>query len=161
MKINAQCFPETLLAIAISMALTSTAVANNNISPPTGVGDTVIINNGQNITLSATENTDPAWNNFRSLWVGDNSDGSLLIDGRAITTAAGMIGNGANGSVTLTNGATWTLGNLNLVLGTHDGSGTLLVNNGSKISGIDELRIGEYAANAQGTVTIDGALLNK
>lgn len=50
-----------------------------------------------------------------------------------------------------------TLGNLNLVLGTHDGSGTLLVNNGSKISGIDELRIGEYAANAQGTVTIDGA----
>ena len=157
MKINAQCFPETLLAIAISMALTSTAVANNNISPPTGVGDTVIINNGQNITLSATENTDPAWNNFRSLWVGDNSDGSLLIDGRAITTAAGMIGNGANGSVTLTNGATWTLGNLNLVLGTHDGSGTLLVNNGSKISGIDELRIGEYAANAQGTVTIDGA----
>lgn len=108
MKINAQCFPETLLAIAISMALTSTAVANNNISPPTGVGDTVIINNGQNITLSATENTDPAWNNFRSLWVGDNSDGSLLIDGRAITTAAGMIGNGANGSVTLTNGATDT-----------------------------------------------------
>ena len=157
MKINAQCFPETLLAIAISMALTSTAVANNNIPPPTGVGDTVIINNGQNITLSATENTDPAWNNFRSLWVGDNSDGSLLIDGRAITTAAGMIGNGVNGSVTLTNGATWTLGNLNLVLGTHDGSGTLRVNNGSKISGIDELRIGEYAANAQGTVTIDGA----
>ena len=157
MKINTMQFPCSLLAIAISVALTSTAIANNNISPPTGVDDTVIINNGQSIILSATENTDPAWDNFRSLWVGDNSDGSLLIDGRDIATAAGMIGNGANGSVTLTNGATWTLGNLNLVLGTHDGSGTLLVSNGSKISGIDELRIGEYAANAQGTVTIDGA----
>ncbi|HIF4729312.1 TPA: autotransporter outer membrane beta-barrel domain-containing protein [Citrobacter amalonaticus] len=157
MKINAQKFPETLLAIAISIALTSTATANNNITPPAGINDTVIINNDQSITLSTTENTDPAWDNFRSLWVGDNSDGSLLIDGRDIATAAGMIGNGANGSVTLTNGATWTLDNLNLVLGTHDGSGTLLVSNGSKISGIDELRIGEYAANAQGTVTIDGA----
>ncbi|MDL4617351.1 autotransporter outer membrane beta-barrel domain-containing protein [Citrobacter amalonaticus] len=157
MKINAQKFPETLLAIAISIALTSTATANNNITPPAGINDTVIINNNQSITLSTTDNTDPAWDNFRSLWVGDNSDGSLLIDGRDIATAAGMIGNGANGSVTLTNGATWTLDNLNLVLGTHDGSGTLLVSNGSKISGIDELRIGEYAANAQGTVTIDGA----
>ena len=157
MKINAQKFPETLLAIAISIALTSTATAKNNITPPAGINDTVIINNDQSITLSTTENTDPAWDNFRSLWVGDNSDGSLLIDGRDIATAAGMIGNGANGSVTLTNGATWTLDNLNLVLGTHDGSGTLLVSNGSKISGIDELRIGEYAANAQGTVTIDGA----
>ncbi|MBE0127095.1 autotransporter outer membrane beta-barrel domain-containing protein [Citrobacter amalonaticus] len=157
MKINAQKFPKTLLAIAISIALTSTATAKNNITPPAGINDTVIINNDQSITLSTTENTDPAWDNFRSLWVGDNSDGSLLIDGRDIATAAGMIGNGANGSVTLTNGATWTLDNLNLVLGTHDGSGTLLVSNGSKISGIDELRIGEYAANAQGTVTIDGA----
>ncbi|HAT6800417.1 TPA: autotransporter outer membrane beta-barrel domain-containing protein [Citrobacter freundii] len=157
MKINAQKFPETLLAIAISIALTSTATAKNNITPPAGINDTVIINNDQSITLSTTENTVPAWDNFRSLWVGDNSDGSLLIDGRDIATAAGMIGNGANGSVTLTNGATWTLDNLNLVLGTHDGSGTLLVSNGSKISGIDELRIGEYAANAQGTVTIDGA----
>ncbi|AUO65614.1 autotransporter outer membrane beta-barrel domain-containing protein [Citrobacter freundii complex sp. CFNIH2] len=157
MKINAQKSPETLLAIAISIALTSTATAKNNITPPAGINDTVIINNDQSITLSTTENTDPAWDNFRSLWVGDNSDGSLLIDGRDIATAAGMIGNGANGSVTLTNGATWTLDNLNLVLGTHDGSGTLLVSNGSKISGIDELRIGEYAANAQGTVTIDGA----
>ncbi|MBN6044259.1 autotransporter outer membrane beta-barrel domain-containing protein, partial [Citrobacter sp. ku-bf4] len=157
MKINAQKFPETLLAISISIALTSTAAANNNITPPAGINDTVIINDGKTITLSTTENTDPAWDNFRSLWVGDNSDGSLLIDGRDIATAAGMIGNAANGSVTLTNGATWTLGNLNLVLGTHDGSGTLLVSNGSKISGIDELRIGEYAANAQGTVTIDGA----
>ena len=157
MKINAQKFPETLLAIAISIALTSTATAKNNITPPAGINDTVIINNDQSITLSTTDNTDPAWDNFRSLWVGDNSDGSLLIDGRDIATAAGMIGNGANGSVTLTNGATWTLDNLNLVLGTHDGSGTLLVSNGSKISGIDELRIGEYAANAQGTVTIDGA----
>ncbi|EOI1353988.1 autotransporter outer membrane beta-barrel domain-containing protein [Citrobacter amalonaticus] len=157
MKINAQKFPETLLAIAISIALTSTATAKNNITPPAGINDTVIINNDQSITLSTTENTDPAWDHFRSLWVGDNSDGSLLIDGRDIATAAGMIGNGANGNVTLTNGATWTLDNLNLVLGTHDGSGTLLVSNGSKISGIDELRIGEYAANAQGTVTIDGA----
>ena len=157
MKMNVLQFPGSLLATAISIALTSTAIANNNIPPPTGVGDTVIINNDQNITLSTTENTDPAWDNFRSLWVGDNSDGSLLIDGRDIITAAGMIGNGANGSVTLTNAATWTLDNLNLVLGTHDGSGTLLVSNGSKISGIDELRIGEYAANAQGTVTIDGA----
>ena len=157
MKINTIHPPGSLLAIAISIALTPTAMADNSISPPTGVGDTVIINNGQSITLSATENTDPAWDNFSSLWVGNNSDGSLLIDGRDIATSAGMIGNGANGSVTLTNGATWTLDNLNLVLGTHDGSGTLLVSNGSKISGIDELRIGEYAANAQGTVTIDGA----
>ncbi|MFS9381227.1 autotransporter outer membrane beta-barrel domain-containing protein [Citrobacter sp. ANG330] len=157
MKINALHFPESLLAMAISIALTSTATANNTISPPATVDDTIIINNGQSITLSTTENTDPAWDNFRSLWVGENSDGSLLIDGRDIATAAGMIGNGANGSVTMTNGATWTLGNLNLVLGTHDGSGTLQVSNGSKISGIDELRIGEYAANAQGTVTIDGA----
>ena len=157
MKINALHFPESLLAMAISIALTSTATANNTISPPATVDDTIIINNGQSITLSTTENTDPAWDNFRSLWVGENSDGSLLIDGRDIATAAGMIGNGANGSVTMTNGATWTLGNLNLVLGTHDGSGTLRVSNGSKISGIDELRIGEYAANAQGTVTIDGA----
>lgn len=160
MKINIRYFPTSLLSLAISIALTSTAAANNinafSVIPPAGVDDIVTINNGQNITLSATENTEDGWNSFQSLRVGDSSDGSLLIDGRHIATAAGMIGNGANGIVTLTNGASWTLDNLNLVLGTHDGSGTLRVNNGSQISGINELRIGEYAAAAQGTVAIEG-----
>lgn len=83
MKINNPCFSASLLSIAISIALTSTAVANNinafSISPPTGVDDIVTINNGENITLSATENTGDGWNNFKSLRVGESSDGSRNI----------------------------------------------------------------------------------
>ncbi|MES0266686.1 autotransporter outer membrane beta-barrel domain-containing protein [Citrobacter sedlakii] len=161
MKKHTLYFRSSLLSLAISAALASTAAANTinalTFPPPSDANAIITINNDNNVLLSASENTDPAWDRFGSLRVGENSDGSLIIDNRAITTDAGMIGNNATGSVTLQSGAAWTLKGLNLVLGTHDGSGTLVVNSGSRVSGINELRIGEYAAQASGEVNIDGA----
>lgn len=160
--------PLSALSLAIALALSVPAVAAtsaNNISllsiaPPATSDDDIVINNNESLTLSDTENTESGWDRFSSLNVGENTDGSLIIDGRHITTSAGTIGDGATGSVTLTNGASWSFDSenqVNLVLGTHDGSGSLFVNNGSTVSGIDELRIGEYAGGAEGLVAIDGA----
>lgn len=124
---------------------------------PANTTSDAIINNGVYVVLSKTENTDAVWENFSGLTVGKESAGTLLIDGRTISSLTGSIGRGSAGIVTLTNGAIWLLRGGNLVLGTNSGSGRLLVELGSQISGINELRIGEFYAGAYGSVVIDGA----
>ncbi|WFW62450.1 autotransporter outer membrane beta-barrel domain-containing protein [Citrobacter freundii] len=123
---------------------------------PANATSDAIINNNASVLLSNTENTDDVWNTFRGLIVGKDSAGALVIDGRQISSLTGSIGRGSAGIVTLTNGAIWILRGGDLVLGTNSGSGRLLVELGSQISGINELRIGEFYAGAYGSVMIDG-----
>src|SRR5690606_35310155 len=91
--------------------------------------------------------------------VGRTGVGTLLIDGRDIyVNLGGVIGGAGTGTVTLTNGATWTSGSdWHIQLGLDNGSGTLNVLNGSKIIGLNDLRIGEAYIDARGVVNIDGA----
>lgn len=128
--------------------------------PPTDSTSTVVINGEEKVLLSADSNTEAAWSNFKTLTVGDVTDGELTIDGRSIQTTAGTIGNRSTGTVSLINGANWkivpTSTSGNIVLGTNNGSGTLILKNGSQISGIKELRIGEFYAGTHGLTVIEG-----
>ncbi len=136
---------------------TSRALLTAQAYTPANAASDSVINNGNSVVLSMTENTDAVWNSFRGLIVGKDTLGTLLIDGRKISSKTGSIGVATSGEVTLTNGAIWILGGGNLVLGTNNGSGRLLVELASQISGINELRIGEFYAGAYGSVVIDGA----
>ncbi|AKE61870.1 hypothetical protein F384_06785 [Citrobacter amalonaticus Y19] len=116
------------------------------------------MDNNDSLTLSSTENTSDNWNQVRAVTVGSTGVGTLIIDGRDILVAEGaIIGYRGTGIVTLTNGATWRTNNWHIRLGANNGSGTLNVLNGSKITGLDDLRIGEAYEDARGVVTIDGA----
>ncbi|QMI04248.1 autotransporter outer membrane beta-barrel domain-containing protein [Citrobacter sp. RHB25-C09] len=167
MKTNTLRHPVSTLAIAISLALSaqiaSAAAADNinvfAVTPPTGITSDIIIDNDDSLTLSQTENTGSNWNSVRGIRVGETGNGTLLIDGRDIFVDHGaVIGSSGTGTVTLTNGATWTNGtDWHIQLGLDNGSGTLNVLNGSKITGLDDLRIGEAYIDGKGTVTIDGA----
>ncbi|WP_436858903.1 autotransporter outer membrane beta-barrel domain-containing protein [Citrobacter tructae] len=166
MKTNTLRHPVSTLAIAVSLALSAqivSAVAADNINllavtPPTGGNSIVLVNNNDSLTLSKTENTESYWDNFRILRVGNDSAGTLVIDGRDIITSVGAeIGRAATGSVTLTNGATWELNNSFIQIGLDNGTGILNVYNGSKITGAAELRVGEFYETGEGQVSIDGA----
>ena len=83
----------------------------------------------------------------------------MIIDGRDILTTTGAeIGRAATGSVTLTNGATWELNNSLIQIGLEGGTGILNVHNGSKITGIAGLRVGEFYETGEGLLSIDGAI---
>ena len=153
-----------MLAIAVALAVQTAAAANLDninllaVTPPTGGNSIVLVNNNDTLTLSKTENTESYWNNFSTLRVGDASAGSMIIDGRDILTTAGAeIGRAATGSVTLTNGATWELNNSLIQIGLEGGTGILNVHNGSKITGIAGLRVGEFYETGEGLLSIDGA----
>lgn len=123
---------------------------------PASSGSDVLINGNNRTVLSLTENTESSWAQFKGLNVGRDTFGEFVLDNRTIETVTGSIGNNSSGSVLLTNNATWTLKGGNLVLGTNNGNGLLLVEKGSTISGINEFRIGEFYAGARGEVTIEG-----
>ncbi|HEM6628297.1 TPA: autotransporter outer membrane beta-barrel domain-containing protein [Citrobacter farmeri] len=155
---------KSLLAIAIAFAVQTAAAANMDninllsVTPPTDITSDLIIDNNDSLTLSSTENTGSNWNQVRAVTVGSTGVGTLIIDGRDILVDEGAtIGYGGTGTVTLTNGATWRTNNWHIQLGLGNGSGTLNVLNGSKITGLDDLRIGEAYADAKGVVNIDGA----
>lgn len=112
--------------------------------PSDGAASDVVINNNDEVVVSADENTGTGWANVKSLTVGSTTDGALTIDSRQIQSTSGSIGRGSTGSVRLTNGAKWVVGTGNLVLGTNNSDGRLLVEKGSQISGIKEFRIGEF-----------------
>ena len=101
-------------------------------------------------------NNEPGWREFGSLTVGQGTKGELTIRGRTIKSSASAIGNGAVGIVTLTEGAQWDLSGENLFVGKNNGDGTLTVKEGSQISNINELRIGEFYADAKGLTTVEG-----
>ncbi|MBB2298142.1 autotransporter outer membrane beta-barrel domain-containing protein, partial [Escherichia sp. 93.1462] len=109
-------------AIAISTVLfTPVSLA---VTPPTDANSVVIINNGEEAKVIASEGYDPGWNHFTSLNVGQNSNGSLLIDNISLITANATVGNNAEGSLTLSNHTNWQF-NLTaprMELGTYDGS---------------------------------------
>ncbi|EPM0023279.1 autotransporter outer membrane beta-barrel domain-containing protein [Citrobacter farmeri] len=156
--------PKSMLAIAIAFAVQTAAAANADninlfaVTPPTDITSNLIIDNNDSLTLSSTENTSDNWNQVRAVTVGSTGVGTLIIDGRDILVAEGaIIGYRGTGIVTLTNGATWRTNNWHIRLGANNGSGTLNVLNGSKITGLDDLRIGEAYEDARGVVTIDGA----
>ncbi|EGT3576011.1 autotransporter outer membrane beta-barrel domain-containing protein, partial [Citrobacter amalonaticus] len=155
--------PKSMLAIAVALAVQTAAANADNINllaitPPTDITSDIIINNNDSLTLSSTENTGDNWNQVRAISVGNSGVGTLMIDGRDIIVSDGAsIGRSGTGTVTLTNGATWQSNNWHIQLGGDNGSGTLNVLNGSKISGLDDLRIGESYADGKGEVTIDGA----
>lgn len=166
MNIKHLRYPVSILAVAISLALSAQATfaseAENinllTVTPPTGVTSDIIIDNNDSLTLSSTENTGSNWNQVRAIGVGSTGIGTLLIDGRdIIVTQGAIIGGSGTGSVTLTNNATWTSDNWHIQLGLNNGSGTLNVLNGSKITGLNDLRIGEAYVDARGEVNIDGA----
>jgi autotransporter family porin len=115
----------------------------------------MVINQGTTVTLSADKNTDAEWNNFNGLTVGSVTEGDLIVDGRTIGAKAGTIGQGSRGSVLLTHGAGWQMG-AHLVLGTENGDGSVRVEDGSYITGIRELRIGEFYEGATGAMVITG-----
>lgn len=144
------------LAIAISTIL-STPVSLA-VTPPTGENSTVVINNGEEAKVIASEGYDPGWNHFGSLNVGQNSNGSLLIENISLITANATVGNNSEGSLTLSDHTNWQFDTptSNMYLGTNEGSGTVYVLEGSKISGLQELRIGEYSGDAKGLMVIDG-----
>ncbi|HFK4759157.1 TPA: autotransporter outer membrane beta-barrel domain-containing protein [Citrobacter farmeri] len=155
---------KSLLAIAIAFAVQTAAAANMDninllsVTPPTDITSDLIIDNNDSLTLSSTENTGSNWNQVRAVTVGSTGVGTLIIDGRDILVDEGaIIGYGGTGTVTLTNGATWRTNNWHIQLGLGNGSGTLNVLNGSKITGLDDLRIGEAYVDAKGVVNIDGA----
>ncbi|MDM2737649.1 autotransporter outer membrane beta-barrel domain-containing protein [Citrobacter sp. Ct235] len=164
MNIKKSHYPKSILAIAIAFAVQTAAAANVDninlltVTPPTDITSDLIIDNNDSLTLSSTENTGSNWNQVRAASVGSTGVGTLIIDGRDILVAEGaIIGYGGTGIVTLTNGATWRTNNWHIQLGMGNGSGTLNVLNGSKITGLDNLRIGEAYEDAQGVVNIDGA----
>ncbi|WP_080721845.1 autotransporter outer membrane beta-barrel domain-containing protein [Citrobacter amalonaticus] len=166
MKIKHLYHPVSTLAIAISLALSvQTAIAANaeninlfSVTPPVGITSDIIIDSNDSLTLSKTENTESNWDNFRGLYVGYRSAGSMLVDGRNIhSTESILIGNTAQGTLTLTNGTTWVMDGWQIQLGLENGSGTLNVLNGSKITGLNNLLIGDADIGARGAVTIDGA----
>ena len=164
MKIKYLHHPKSMLAIAVALAVQTAAAANVDninllaVTPPTGGNSIVLVNNNDTLTLSNTENTESYWNNFSTLRVGDASAGSMIIDGRDILTTTGAeIGRAATGSVTLTNGATWELNNSLIQIGLEGGTGILNVHNGSKITGIAGLRVGEFYETGEGLLSIDGA----
>ncbi|CAI9391116.1 hypothetical protein CITSP_03792 [Citrobacter sp. T1.2D-1] len=164
MNIKKSHQPKSILAIAIAFAIQTAAAANVDninlltVTPPTDITSDLIIDNNDSLTLSSTENTGSNWNQVRAASVGSTGVGTLIIDGRDILVAEGaIIGYGGTGIVTLTNGATWRTNNWHIQLGMGNGSGTLNVLNGSKITGLDDLRIGEAYEDAQGVVNIDGA----
>lgn len=74
---------------------------------PANAASDSVINNGNNVVLSMTENTDAVWNSFRGLIVGKDTLGTLLIDGRKISSKTGSIGVATSGEVTLTSRAIW------------------------------------------------------
>ncbi|MBN6045393.1 autotransporter outer membrane beta-barrel domain-containing protein, partial [Citrobacter sp. ku-bf4] len=156
--------PKSMLAIAIAFAVQTTAAANLDninllaVTPPTDITSDLIIDNGDSLTLSSTENTGSNWDQVRAVIVGSSGVGTLMINGRDILVSEGStIGDAGTGTVTLTNNATWRNNNWHIQLGTSNGSGTLNVLNGSKITGIDNLRIGEAYEDGKGVVNIDGA----
>ncbi|WP_225221448.1 autotransporter outer membrane beta-barrel domain-containing protein, partial [Escherichia whittamii] len=128
------------------------------ITPPINSDSNVVINNNEEVKLIASEGYDPGWEHFKSLKVGEDSNGSLLIDNLSFTTSSASIGNHAEGTITLTNHTNWQLDTptSNIFLGTNEGSGTLYVLEGSKISGLQSIRIGEFYGDARGTLVIDG-----
>ncbi len=143
-------------AIAISTVLfTPVSLA---VTPPTDANSVVIINDGEVAKVIAAEGYDPGWNHFTSLNVGQNSNGSLLIDNLSLITANATVGNNSEGSLTLSNHTNWQFNTTTskLFLGTNQGSGTVYVLEGSKISGLQELRIGEFYGDAKGLMVIDG-----
>lgn len=87
----------TILFTPVSLAIT----------PPVNSDSNVVINNNEEIKLIASEGYDPGWEHFNSLKVGEDSNGSLLIDNLSLTTSAASIGNNAEGSITLTNHTNW------------------------------------------------------
>ncbi|EPG4958722.1 TPA: autotransporter outer membrane beta-barrel domain-containing protein [Citrobacter amalonaticus] len=123
---------------------------------PTTANSSVLINENAQVILSAEVNNEPGWREFGSLTVGQGTKGELTITGRTIKSSASAIGNGAVGIVTLTEGAQWDLSGKNLFVGKNNGDGTLTVKEGSQISNINELRIGEFYADAKGLTTIEG-----
>ncbi|MDQ9244263.1 autotransporter outer membrane beta-barrel domain-containing protein, partial [Escherichia marmotae] len=138
----------TILFTPVSLAIT----------PPVNSDSNVVINNNEEIKLIASKGYDPGWEHFNSLKVGEDSNGSLLIDNLSLTTSAASIGNNAEGSITLTNHTNWQFDtpSSNIFLGTNEGSGTLYVLDGSKISGLQSIRVGEFYGDARGTLVIDG-----
>ena len=154
---------KSLLAIAIAFAVQTAAAANMDninllsVTPPTDITSDLIIDNNDSLTLSSTENTGSNWNQVRAVTVGSTGVGILIIDGRDILVDEGAtIGYGGTGTVTLTNGATWRTNNWHIQLGLGNGSGTLNVLNGSKITGLNNLLIGDSDIGSRGAVTIDG-----
>lgn len=144
------------LAIAISTTLfTPISLA---VSPPTDINSTVIINSDEEIKLIASEGYAPEWEHFDTLNVGQNSNGSLLIDNLSLITSSASIGNNAEGTITLKNHTHWQFDTPNsiMVLGTNEGSGTVYVLEGSKISDLRSMRIGEFYGDAMGALFIDG-----
>ncbi|MCP1694443.1 autotransporter family porin [Citrobacter farmeri] len=124
---------------------------------PTTPDSSVLINNNTQVILSAEENDEQGWREFGSLTVGKGTTGELTITGRTIKSSVGTIGDAAIGMVTLTKGAQWDLSGKNLFVGKNNGDGRLIVKEGSQISSIGELRIGEFYAEAKGMTTIEGA----
>ncbi|EGT4252510.1 autotransporter outer membrane beta-barrel domain-containing protein [Citrobacter amalonaticus] len=132
--------------------------ANNVMATwtPTAPDSSVLINNNEQVILSAEENNESDWSEFGSLTVGRGTKGELTITERTIKSLTGTIGDATAGIVTLTKSAQWDLSGKNLFVGKNNGDGTLTVKEGSKISNIGELRIGEFYADAKGLTTIEG-----
>ncbi|HGV9228913.1 hypothetical protein P9969_011325 [Citrobacter amalonaticus] len=132
--------------------------ANNVMATwtPTAPDSDVLINKNAHVILSAKENNELGWREFGSLTVGEGTKGELTIRGRTIKSSESAIGDGAVGIVTLTEGAQWDLSGENLFVGKNNGDGTLTIKEGSQITNIDELRIGEFYADAKGLTTIEG-----
>lgn len=128
---------------------------------PVDANSSVTINENTQVVLSAEHNTEETWRNFRSLTVGNQTDGELTIDGRTIQTSGGTIGRAAKGVVSLINGAKWhivsnSLTDGKIFLGTDNGDGMLIVKDGSQIDGLKEIRIGEFYSGAKGLAVIKG-----
>lgn len=103
----------------------------------------------------------PNWSVGGDLQIGSPAGGALNITGGgSVTNDAGFIGDGApdQGTVTVSgrdasgNASTWT-NNGDLVVG-QDGNGTLIIQNGGKVSNADGY-IGA-GAGSQGNVTVSG-----
>ncbi|MEB4674313.1 autotransporter outer membrane beta-barrel domain-containing protein [Enterobacteriaceae bacterium G50] len=168
MSPNPLIHPMSKIALVVSLILSAQANAGavNNIDlfasyTPVDTNTTVTINENNTVTLSSTENTESEWDQFKSLIIGKDTDGSMIIDNREINTQSpntndNIIGANSTGSLTLTNGAKWSVNRAYLSLGTNGGKGTLVVEKGSQITGIGELRVGEFASTAEGVVIIDG-----
>ncbi|WP_240783124.1 autotransporter outer membrane beta-barrel domain-containing protein, partial [Escherichia sp. E2748] len=137
------------LAIAISTILYTPVSLAVNL--PENHNTRVVVNNNEELKLIASEGYNPKWGQFGFLIVGEISNGYALLDNMPIITRYSTIGNNAEGSITLLNHTNWQL-NVMMELGVRDGSGTVYVLEGSKISGLQELRIGD----AKGMMFIDG-----
>lgn len=58
---------------------------------PTAPNSSVLINNNDQVILSAEENDEPGWREFGSLTVGKGTKGELTIIGRTIKSLTGTI----------------------------------------------------------------------